>query len=148
MSVESVMNNLETVCGKIHRCRTELSPADLDGKYKKSFNSLLQSGYDYATAALWYASVGGLHYKCDKERAMEILGTMIDSGSYQDGRKQAAELISTGDFQPLKEWLCRVRKRAWVVTNRCGGTEDRKDGTYWRQMISETIGMNTSSKLS
>lgn len=144
MSVESVINDLETVCGKIHRCRTELSPADLDGKYKKSFDSLLQNGYAAATAALWYASVEGLHYKCGRETAERHLAAMIDSDWYQSGRNHAARLVQDGDYQHLKEWLCRVRKRAWVVTNRCGGTEDRKDGTFWRKMISETIGMNTS----
>lgn len=148
MSVESVMTDLEAACGKIHRCRAELSAADLQGKYKKSFENLLQNGFALATAALWYASVEGLHYKCDRARAMELLNSMILSDFYQSGRKQAAELVSNGDYQHLKERLCQVRKRAWGVTNRCSGTEDRKDGTYWRKTISETIGMNTSSKLS
>lgn len=148
MSVESVMNDLETVCGKIHRCRAELSVADLQGKYKKSFETLLQNGFALATAALWYASVEGLHYKCDREIAMELLNAMILSDFYQSGRKQAAEMVSNGDWQHLKEWLCQVRKRAWGVTNRCGGTEDREDGTYWRKMISETIGMSTSLRRS
>lgn len=146
MEIEAIMQELESACGKIHRCRSELSTGDLQGKYKKSFEALLQSGYSYATAALWHASVEGLHYKCDRKYAAELLNAMILSDFYQSGRKQAAELVSNGDFQHLKEWLCQVRKRAWGVTNRCSGTEDRKEGTFWRTMISETIGMNTSSK--
>lgn len=146
MEIEAIMTELEAACGKIHRCRSELSAADLQGKYKKSFEALLQNGYSYATAALWHASVEGLHYKCDREHAAELLNAMILSDFYQSGRKRAAELVSNGDFQHLKEWLCQVRKRAWGVTNRCSGTEDRKEGTFWRTMISETIGMNASSK--
>lgn len=146
MGIEAIMNDLETACGKIHRCRTEISPADLAGKYKKSFEGLLQTGFNLATAALWYASVEGLHYKCEKEKAKALLKSMIESDFYQTGRKGAAEMVSNGDYQHLQEWLCAVRKRAWKLTNQCGGTEDREDGAFWEAMILETIGMNTSWK--
>lgn len=100
MSVESVMNDLETVCGKIHRCRAELSAADLQGKYKKSFETLLQNGYALATAALWY---------CDALQWSDICAAIRPLRVRRDGRqvtyKKGAGVSETTIFRVRLEAL-------------------------------------------
>lgn len=148
MDTQAKLEALRKICGKIRRCREELSPADLEGKYKKAFDTLLDDAASAATDCLFAALFVGLHCWCESEEEYRSLETdmerLINSETVQGGRNAATKQLHQGDFHGLASFLCRVRMEMRTLCVQRHGTEDEKEWTIWQTMILENMKPQTT----
>lgn len=158
MSTQELIDLFRQQCRKIEKCRLQIPEEDLKGKYKKSFETLLQETRETANDLVLHAVFVGMRcWDCDVNELERELNDLIGSGWFRSTKDEAGRMLELGDGERVLSWLRELRQRVRTICMRlssleAGYVEDEEEYIVWQMTdektrpILETMQASMSSK--
>lgn len=153
METQDKIDELRRLCDKIKRARLQCSEDDLNGKYKKSFQRIVEEAKATATELLLRAMFTGMHcWDCDTVALDREVNGLIHSGWFAATKEEAGRNIERGDGERVLDWLREVRQKMRLICVRLsdpgpGYIEDKEEYVAWlSDSTSESLEQLTNTK--
>ena len=129
-AVRAELERLRVLCDKARKCQT-LSPADLRGKYKRSYEALHEDVVAQANMCLLECLEGLKYHESVSEGVSVGMKRLTDSPEYQGRREAATRWCWDGDYEALMEFYRWFRGRCREIVLACAGTVDEGSDELW-----------------
>lgn len=129
-AVRDDLERLRVLCQKAGKCRT-LSPADLRGKYKRSYEALHEDVVAQANKCLLGCLTGLKYHQSVAEGVSIGLKQLADSQEYQGRREAATRWCWDGDYEALTGFFRWTREQCKDILDRCAGIVEEGSDDIW-----------------